>query len=103
MLISAAVGAVSAAGFAQWRKRLIGGLGLLAGLVITFVGAVNFADGGIDAPDFMDTSPEAGLYMVLIAGALLVVSAVYLTLLAPPSKSVAESDESEVSGEAWDG
>ena len=94
MLVAAAIGALSAAGFAQWRKRKIGALGFLAGLTITFVGAINLANGGIDAPDFMDTSPEPGLYMVLIAGVLLAVSAGYLTFKRQSSKSVAESDGS---------
>lgn len=103
VLVSAAVGALSAAGFAQWRQRKIGALGLLAGLVITSVGAINLANGGIDAPDFMDASPEPGLYMVLIAGALMAVSAGYLTFKRRSSKSVAESDEYLVSGDDIDG
>lgn len=78
---------------------MIGALGLLAGLVITFVGAVNLANGGIDAPDFMDTSPEAGLYMVVIAGALLVVSTGFLTFMRQSSESVAESGEYLIGGE----
>ncbi|MDE0237390.1 MAG: hypothetical protein OXN95_09225 [bacterium] len=102
VLVSAAIGALSAAGFAQWRQRKIGALGLLAGLVITLVGAINLANGEIDAPDFMDTSPEAGLFMVLIAGALLAVSAGYLTFKRQSSKSVAESDEHLVSGDDID-
>ena len=103
VLVSAAIGALSAAGFAQWRKRLIGALGLLAGLAITLVGAINMASGGIDAPDFVDTSREPGLYMVLIAGVLLVVSAGYLTFKRPSSKSVAESDDYFVDGDGSDG
>lgn len=103
VLVSAAVGALSAAGFAQWRQRKIGALGLLAGLLITSIGAVNLANGGIDAPDFMDTSPEPGLYMVLIGGALLAVFAGYLTFKRQSSKSVAESDEHLVSGDDIDG
>ena len=103
VLVSAAVGALSAAGFAQWKLRKIGALGLLAGLVITLVGVVNLASDGIDAPDFMDTSPEPGLFMVLIAGALLAVSAGYLTFKRQPGKSVAESDEHLVNGDDIDG
>ena len=103
VLVSAAVGALSAAGFAQWRLRRIGVLGLLAGLVITSVGAINLANGGIDAPDFMDTSPEPGLYMVLIGGALLAVSAGYLTFKRRSSKSAAEGDEPLISGDDVDG
>lgn len=103
VLVSAAIGALSAAGFAQWRQRKIGALGLLAGLVITSVGAINLAHGGTDAPDFMDTSPEAGLYMVAIAGALLAISAGYLTFKRQSSSSVAESDEHLVSGDGIDG
>lgn len=103
VLVSAAIGALSAAGFAQWRKRKIGALGLLAGLAITSVGAINLANGGIDAPDFMDTSPEPGLYIVLIGGALLAVSAGYLTFKRQSSKSVAESDEYLISGDDIDG
>lgn len=101
VLVSAALGALSAAGFAQWRKRKVGALGFLAGLVITLVGAINLANGGIDAPDFMDTTPQVGLYMVLIAGVLLVVSAGYLTFKRPSSKSVAEGDG--CSGDMIDG
>lgn len=103
VLVCAAVGALSAAGFAQWRKRMIGALGLLAGLVITSVGAINLANDGIDVPDFMDASPEPGLYMVLVAGVLLAVSAGYLTFKRPSSKSVAESDEYFVDGDGSDG
>ena len=89
VLVCAGIAALSAAGFAQWRKRGIGALGLLAGLVITLVGAINLANGGIDAPDFMDTSPEAGLYIVVIAGALLVVSMGFLTFMRQSSETVA--------------
>lgn len=103
VLVCAAIGALSAAGFAQWRKRKIGALGLLAGLVITLVGAINLANGGIDAPDFMDTSPEPGLFLVLVAGVLLAVSGGYLTFKRQSSESVAESDEYFVAGEGWDG
>ena len=103
VLVSAAIGALSAAGFAQWRLRRIGVLGLLAGLMITYVGAFNLANGGIDAPDFMDTSPEPGLYMVLIGGALLAVSAGYLTFKRRSSKSAAEGDEPLISGDDIDG
>ena len=103
MLIAAAIGALSAAGFAQWRKRRISALGLLAGLVVTYVGAINLANDGIDAPDFMDPSPEPGLYMVVIAGALLVISTGYLTFKRQSSKPVAENDEFLDDGEAWDG
>lgn len=103
VLVCAVIGALSAAGFAQWRKRRIGALGLLAGLVITLVGAINLANDGIDAPDFMDASPEPGLYMVLVAGALLAVSAGYLTFNRQSSRSVAEGDEFFVGGESSDG
>ncbi|MCQ3809942.1 MAG: hypothetical protein KTV68_05230 [Acidimicrobiia bacterium] len=102
VLVCAGIGALSAAGFAQWRKRRIGTLGLLAGLVITLVGAVNLANGGVDAQDFMDTSPEAGLYMVVIAGALLVISTGFLTFMRQSSELVAESDECLVGGEGED-
>ncbi len=103
VLVSAAIGALSAAGFAQWRQRKIGALGLLAGLMITLVGAINLASGGGDVPDFMDTSLEPGLYMVLIGGVLLAVSAGYLTFKRQSSKSVAESDEPLISGDDIDG
>lgn len=91
VLVCAAIGALSAAGFAQWRKRRIGALGLLAGLVITIVGVINLAHGGVDAPDFMDTSPEVGLYFVVVAGALLVVSAGYLTFKRQQRSSTSNS------------
>ena len=97
VLVCAAIGALSAAGFAQWRQRKIGALGLLAGLVVTLVGAINLANGGVDAPDFMDASPEGGLYLVLIAGALLAVSAGYLTFKKqqhPSTSGPATSDPS---------
>lgn len=91
VLVCAAIGALSAAGFAQWRKRKIGVLGLLAGMVITAVGVINLANGGIDAPDFMDTSPQVGLYFVAIAGALMVVSAGYLTFKRQQRPSTSET------------
>lgn len=103
VLVCAAVGALSAAGFAQWKKRSIGALGLLAGLVITLVGAINLANGGIDAPDFMDASPEPGLFLVVVAGTLLAVSAGYLTFKRQSTAPAAESDEFLVSGESPDG
>lgn len=103
VLVCAAIGAVSAAGFAQWKKRIVAALGLLAGLVSTLVGAINLANGGVDAPDFMTASPEPGLYMVLVAGALLAVSAGYLTVKRQSSKPVAESDEHLVVGDGTDG
>lgn len=104
VMVSAAIGALSAAGFAQWRRRLIGALGLLAGLVITSVGAINLANDGIDTPDFMDTSPEPGLYMVQVGGVLLAASAGYLTFKRQSRKSVAEGDDDFfVGGESSDG
>ncbi len=103
VLVGAAVGAVSAAAFAQWRKRMIAALGLLAGLVITLVGAINLAEGGVDAPDFMDTSPEPGLYMVVVGGAVLAVSSGYLTIKRQSSKPVGEGGEHLIGGEGSDG
>ena len=103
VLVCAVIGAVSAAGFVQWKKRVIAALGLLAGLVITLVGAINLANGGVDTPDFMDASPEPGLFLVVIAGALLAVSAGYLTFKRQWSKPVAENDEHLVGGDGTDG
>ena len=101
VLVCAAIGALCAAGFAQWRNKMIGALGLLAGVVIALVGAINLANGGIDAPSFMDVSPQIGIFLVVIAGALLVVSAGYLTFNRQSSKSAAESDEHLVGGDGW--
>ena len=80
---------------------MIGALGLLAGLAITLVGAINLANGGIDAPSFMDVSPQIGIFLVVIAGALLAVSAGYLTFNRQSSKSAAKSDEHLAGGDGW--
>lgn len=76
VIVFAILAALAVAGFAAWRKRWIGIVTVLCGVIITIIGIVDTANVErlADADD-LPVSVGAGLYIVMLAGIALTIIA----------------------------